>query len=114
MQSEDSRQKKRPERSAFVPMTLMVITLLIMASFQTGQLYREKENLISIKLNQKKPLEESRKVRTQFDSIATDTAKLAAQGNENAQLLLIQLEKMGVSVSPPAQSTLEQEYSTQQ
>ena len=107
MQTEDSRHERHPVHCAFAPMVLLVIALLIMAVFQTSELFREKANLISIKLNQEKPLEESRNVRTQFDSIATDTAKLAAQGNQNAILLLTQLKKMGVSINASAFSSLE-------
>lgn len=114
MQSEDSRYGRQPGRSAFAPMALMVISLLIMVVFQTGQLYREKENLISVKLGQEKPLEESRNVRAQFDAIATDTARLAAQGNQNAKLLLTQLKKMGVSVNPSTGSSLEGQPNTRQ
>lgn len=100
MEPEDSRHKRYPVHSTFEPMLLILIALLVMTGFQTSQLYREKTNLVAIKLNQEKPLRESRNVRAQFDSIATDTARLAAQGNQNAKLLLTQLKKVGVSVDP--------------
>jgi len=74
-----------------------------MAVFQSYRLVQQKDNLITLKSGQDRPLEESRKVRMQFNSIARGALQLAARGNRNAVVLLEQLKAQGVTVDmPPA------------
>ncbi len=95
----DEKEKNFLGYSIFVPMIIVVITLLFMAGMQTSELFRERNKLIDSKFGQDKRVEESQKVRSQFNSIAKDTEQLAAQGNQNAALLLKQLKALGVTVS---------------
>ncbi len=95
----DDQEKDSLGRSVFVFMIIVVLTLLFMAGMQTSELFQERNKLIDIKVGQDKSVEESQKVRSQFNSIAKGTARLAAQGNQNAALLLKQLKNLGVTVS---------------
>lgn len=94
----DGQEKDSLGRSIFVPMVIVVLTLLFMAGMQTSELLRERNKLIDSKIGQDKRVEESQKVRSQFNSIAKGTAQLAAQGDQNAVLLLKQLKTLGVTV----------------
>jgi hypothetical protein len=95
-------QGKQSGRSAFEPVFLIAVALLATVIFQSSQLIRDNQRLKSLKLGQDKSLSEARNVRKQFDSIAQGTAELAAQGNQNAAILLKELEKIGVTVNLPA------------
>ncbi len=94
----DEQEKDSLGRNIFVLMIIVVLTLLFMAGMQTSELFRERSTLTNSKIGQDKRVEESQKVRSQFNSIAKDTAQLAAQGDQNAALLLKQLKKLGVTV----------------
>jgi len=95
----DEQGKDSLVRSVFIPMLLIVLTLLWMAGLQTSELFRENHKLVNSRSGQDKAVEDSQKVRSQFNSIAKGTAQLAAQGDQNAILLLKQLKALGVTVS---------------
>ncbi len=86
----------------FVPLVLIVATLLLMVGFQSVQLMREHDLLETRIANQAGPLEEAKKIRMQLDSIAKSTAQLAAQGNANAQRMVEELKRNGITINPNA------------
>ena len=100
-------QKPRPaapraaakRSTVFVPLLLVVIALVVMTGFQTIQLNRERDVLKQRLTLQEEPLKESQNVRDQLQSVATNTAKLAQQGNANAQRIIDQLQKAGITVN---------------
>jgi hypothetical protein len=81
-------------------LALVVISWFAWVTFQTVQLVHDRGNLQQAKVNQEKPFQEAVKAREQIDSINADTAKLAAQGNGNAQLVLTELRKRGITIDP--------------
>jgi hypothetical protein len=94
-------QEDRARRySPFVPIMLLTLTLVFLAGFQSKQLAREHDALQATKFNQETPLDESKKLRAQLNSIASQTAKLALTGNSNAQAVMDALNKMGIIVNP--------------
>ena len=102
-QSKQEKPSRRSGHSVFLPVLFVALTLLFMAGFQSYHLVQQKGNLANLKSGQDRPLEESRKVRVQFNSIATGTVQLATRGNQNAAALLEQLKALGVTVDmPPA------------
>jgi hypothetical protein len=105
MGQENTRHNESFGSDLFIPMFIVALTLLFMAGFQTSQLLRQGESLRTLKSGQDSPLEDSRKVRTQFDSITTGAAQLADQGNPHAKMLLKELRKLGVTVTLPNYST---------
>ena len=86
--------------SAFLPMLLLAWTMVTLAGLQTYGLLSERDQLATALANQAAPLEEAQRVRAQLQSLATGAADLAAQGNENAQRLIAELAKQGVTVNP--------------
>ena len=91
--------------SYFVPLLLAIVALLLMTGGQINQRLMQEESLAKVRAGQAKPLEDARNVRSQFDSIATGTARLAAQGNPHAAVLLRELEEQGVTINLPEEST---------
>ena len=81
-------------------LALVVISWVAWVAFQSFQLVRERGNLQQVRANQETPFQEAVKAREQIDSINSDTAKLAAQGNANAQLVLAELRKRGITIDP--------------
>lgn len=88
-----------PGRSAFAPVLLLAVALIALLLFQMTQLVRERTNLAQSKANQEQPVEESRALRAQLDGIAADTARLAEQGNANAQRVVEQLRQRGITIN---------------
>lgn len=88
-------------RSPFVPLLLVILTLGIMVGFQSIQLMRERQLLHSRIENQDAPLEEARKVRTQFEAVVKNTYQLAEQGNQNAAAVIERLKQAGVNINKP-------------
>lgn len=89
-------------RSPFVPMLLLAAAVLVLLVFQTAQLYRDRGSLQQLKDSQQQPLEEARKLRSQLDGVAADTARLAEKGNANAQRVVEELRKRGITINPDA------------
>jgi hypothetical protein len=88
---------------AGLPMALTLAALILWGGFQTVQLWSERANLKSASANQAAQVEQSQKVRGAVDGFAADTARLAAAGNANAQFLVDELKKRGVTIDPAKQ-----------
>jgi len=82
-------------RSPFVPMTLMVLTLVLMMGFQMFQALKERRVLRDRFEQQVSTLQEAKKVRAQLDTIAKQTYQLSVKGNQNAAKIVEQMKKAG-------------------
>ena len=102
--SSDSHQQ-RSGAPLWIPLSLLVVTFLVMVAFQTTQLLRERDNLTQLMANLEVPLEQAQRVRQQLDAIARGTAQLAAAGNVNAQSILDQLQRQGITINPKPSQT---------
>jgi hypothetical protein len=87
---------------AFVPVLLVTLALAAWMAFQTVQLTRERAELTRVRAAQETPLQQSSRVRAQVDSLARKTAELATQGNANAQLIVQELGRRGITIDPSA------------
>lgn len=86
-------------RSLFAPVLLLALSLLAMAGFQTWQLLQQQGNLQTVRANQETAVEESRRIRAQLQSLTQGTADLAAAGNQNAQRIVDELARQGVTLT---------------
>ncbi len=86
--------------SAYLPLLMLSVTLLASVALQSYSLWSERQNYARALTNQAEPLAEAQKTRQQLESIAVGAADLAVTGNANAQRLLDELSKLGVSVTP--------------
>jgi hypothetical protein len=92
-------------RSAFAPILLIVLSVTAWAGFQTVQLVREQQQLEAAKVGLAPQELAATKLRASLDQVAAATAKLAADGNVNARLIVEQLRARGVTINSPAAST---------
>lgn len=97
-------REPRPLRSAFVPILLIGMSVTTWSGFQTLQLMRERQQLEAAQVALAPQELAATKLRTSLDQVATATAKLAAEGNANARLIVEQLRSRGVMISSPAAS----------
>jgi hypothetical protein len=81
---------------------ITLVALLLWFGFQSVQLWRERGNLSAAKASQETALQESEKVRLQFQGLMTKISELANQGHVGAKLIVDELQKRGIGVSPPA------------
>lgn len=94
-------------RSPFVPLALLAVAVLGFFAAQSTQLYRERGSLHQLKESQQQPLDEAKKLRAQLDGVAADTARLAEKGNANAQRVIDELRKRGITINPDAPAQTE-------
>jgi hypothetical protein len=86
----------------FLPILLGLLTLVLWFGFQTSQLTKERDNLNTLRSNQQVMHDNAQKLRTQLDVLAAGTARLAQQGNPNAQQLVNALRAQGITINPDA------------
>lgn len=91
-----------PLRSPFVPLLLLSLVIAGWFTFQTTQLMRERESLQATRVGQEKSVQDSTKLRTSLEAIVRETATLAANGNASARLIVDELRKRGLAISPNA------------
>jgi hypothetical protein len=96
--------RETPLRTPFIPLALLALAVLIWVGFQTVQLIGERQRLFAAVESQDVLVQNSQKLRVNLDSLATETAKLAEQGNASARLLVEELRKRGVTINTNAQS----------
>lgn len=91
-------------RGVFVPILLVVLSVASWFGFQTVQLVREQQQLEAVKVSLGPQELAATKLRAALDQVATATAKLAADGNGNARLIVEQLRGRGVTINSAAAS----------
>ena len=89
-----------PPRSAFVPVLLLALALTGSLAFQTVHLVRERRQLDELSAGLLPQEQAAARLRASLDAIATATAKLALDGNANAQAIVEQLRLRGVTIDP--------------
>lgn len=89
----------KAEHSPFIPALLLASALVLWFAFQTFQLSSERTQLAVIKGNQAAQVEAAAKIRSALDSLAASTQRLATSGNANAQLIVQELQKRGVTIN---------------
>jgi hypothetical protein len=91
--------------SAFVPNLLLALALVGWLAFQAFQQAGEHQQLAALDTSSAAQEQAAQKVRTSLEAVATATAKLAVDGNANAQVVVDQLRKRGVTINPGAASS---------
>src|SRR3981081_1540124 len=95
------RSSPPPEErySSFLPLLLLILALLFWAGFQTFQLVNE-NGMLKDAVKAADPLmQNATKLPNSLDAIASETKKLADEGNPNAQLLVDELKKRGITIN---------------
>ena len=92
-----------PEQVRSDPWTavaLLTIAVVAWLSFQTVQQIRERTALQNVRTAQEAAIERAQKIRAQFDTITKKTLELAQQGNAGAALIVDELARRGVTITP--------------
>lgn len=92
-----------PEQARSDPWTavaLLTIAVVAWLSFQTVQQIRERTALQNVRTTQEAAIERAQKIRAQFDTITKKTLELAQQGNAGAALIVDELARRGVTITP--------------
>jgi uncharacterized protein HemX len=86
--------------SVFWPLLIFGVATVSWSGFQAYQLTQEHEALKKLHANQEALVQNSAKLRAQLDGIAADTQRLANSGNANAQVIVNELRRRGVTINP--------------
>ena len=97
--SEENRPVEKTDSKVAIIITL--VALLLWFGFQSVQLWRERSNLSAVKASQETAIQESEKIRLQFQGLMTKTVELANQGHAGAKMVVDELQKRGIGVPPP-------------
>ncbi len=87
--------------AVFVPMLFGLVALVMQANQSAAEFDGRLQVLQAQHQQQSAVVEQSQKLRTQLESIAGATAKLAEQGNPNAIVIRDQLKAQGISINAP-------------
>jgi hypothetical protein len=79
---------------------LLTVALVVWLSFQTVQQFRERSALQTVRTAQDAALERAQRVRGQFETITKKTLELAQQGSAGAALIVEELARRGVTITP--------------
>lgn len=88
--------------SAFVPLLLFGLAVLVVLGFQAWSLAGERSALNTAHEGQQQTVDNAGKLRASLDGLAADTQRLADRGNANAALLVTELKKRGITINPQA------------
>jgi hypothetical protein len=97
-----ARGRREPGHGPFLPLLLLGVAAIAWPAFQCYQLVNEKQALATVFGNQAKPFEDSGKLRSSLDGLIRETALLAGKGHAGAKLIVDELARRGVTVSPDA------------
>lgn len=86
--------------SAFLPALLVSLAVVASLAFQAFQLVSEQQRLDTALASLAAQQQAAVKLRSSLDAVATATAKLAADGNANARVVVDELRKRGVTITP--------------
>ena len=89
------------ERGAKLPLMLTLIGLVIWFGFQTLHLAFERSNLNAVRSSQESAIDESQKLRAQFESLINKTTELANKGHAGAKMILDELQKRAMPAANP-------------
>ena len=93
---------EQKQNTAFLPVLLLALALVVWSSFQASQLNQERSQLANLRSNQEATYHNAQKMRAQLDSLAAGTQQLASAGNKNAQAVVSALQQRGITINTEA------------
>ena len=86
--------------SPFLPILLVTCAIGGLLLFQAAQLYLDRSVLADLRAQQQPAYKEAQRLQDQLEGLAADTARLAADGNTNAKLIVEALRSRGITINP--------------
>lgn len=90
--------------SVFLPALLIAVAVVASLVFQSIHLATELNRLGGGLAGLEAQRQVAVKLRASLDAVATATAKLASEGNANARVIVAELARRGVTITPQDQS----------
>jgi hypothetical protein len=87
----------------WLPVLLVVVSFFVLMAFETGYAIHDRGALADQKRSQEPVVQEALKLRQQLETLASKTAKLAADGDEGAKAVMEQMKRQGIALTPPKQ-----------
>ena len=95
-------QRPVQQRTAFVPVLLGTLALLLGLGWQSYLLMMDRDALQNAHGGQQQTVDNAGKLRASLDALAADTQRLADGGNASAALLVTELRKRGITINTSA------------
>ncbi len=95
---EEEEAAEAKDSGSSIALTLTLIAIVLWFGFQAFQLVRDRSSLQVVKANQETAMQESEKIRSQFQTLMTKTAELANKGHAGAKMVIDELQKRGLGV----------------
>ena len=96
--------RTRPGKSPLtsqLPLVFVLLSIFLLVVFQTYQSLRDRSSLSELRSAQETTVQEGVKVRQQLETLARETAKLAADGDAGAREVADLMQRQGVKLTPP-------------
>jgi hypothetical protein len=87
----------------WLPVLLIVVSFFVLMAFETSYAIHDRGALADQKRSQEPVVQEALKLRQQLETLASKTAKLAADGDEGAKTVVEQMKRQGIALTPPKQ-----------
>ena len=100
LETEPPEPRPAPPISPWPAVALVVLAMLIWFGYQALNLQREYQQLRTIHAGQDGPLEQARRRQAQLESTARRVFALAQQGHAGATLIVQELARRGVNITP--------------
>jgi hypothetical protein len=81
------------------PISLMAFTLMLLFTFQSMQILRDRDVLHETKGSQEKAFEDSQRLTAQLNALLLGTQQLADQGDKNAKTIVDKLKELGITIN---------------
>jgi hypothetical protein len=82
-----------------LPMFILVLSQIASTGYQVVEQWQKRSALMELRAGQAPAIAEAQKLRSALDRLAADTKALSDQGDPNARLLVVELEKRGVTIN---------------
>ncbi len=89
-----------PRGSVFLPMLLLSLAFVAWLGFQALQQWTDREQVAQALAGLEAPEQNATKLRASLDAVATQTSRMASEGNPNARLIVDELRKRGITINP--------------
>jgi hypothetical protein len=93
---------RAPRHSPYLPLLLLLIAFVGWSALQGYQLLAERHALAAMIEQQTAPLAQAAKIRAAANSLASKTQVLADNGNANAETVVAELKRRGITINPNA------------
>jgi len=78
---------------------MLALSQMVWMGYQGYEQWQRRGSLMALRAGQESAMGEAQKLRSALDKLAADTKVLSDQGDMNARLLVVELEKRGITIN---------------